>query len=146
LHILGQSQTKGVRAIEEILSLEETLRSERGILVALSKELAGLVKDDSIGSQSLYREWKEKVEMAQDTISNLEVKIAKKTKALRLEDRASAKKLASLKKDKWINLQLNIRVVRDQLIKKLRARKFELANLERAHASRVMGTPIRSQV
>ncbi|KAF9505006.1 hypothetical protein BS47DRAFT_1274785, partial [Hydnum rufescens UP504] len=39
----------------------------------------------------------------------------------------------------WINLQLNIRVLRDQLITKLRAHKFELANLECAHASWAMG-------
>lgn len=96
--------------------------------------------EDSVGGLSLHEEWKEKVKMAQDTISRLEDSITKKTRVLRLEDRMSADKLANLKKDKWINLQLNIRVLRDQLITKLRARKFELANLERAHSSRAMGT------
>jgi hypothetical protein len=136
---LGQSQTKGTRAIEQILSLEGTLQSQREILVELSKELGGLVTDESIGGQSLHEEWKERVKMAQDTISRLEDNIARKTKALRLEDRTSADKLANLKKDKWINLQLNMRVLRDQLITKLRARKFELSHLERAHTSRAMG-------
>jgi hypothetical protein len=119
------------------------LESQRNILVMLSKELRGLAIDDSIGGQSLNEEWKERVKMAQDTILRLEDRIARKIKALRLEDRASADKLVNLKKDKWINLQLNIRVLRDQLITKLRARKFELANLERAHASRAMGMSIR---
>ena len=144
MHILGQSKTKGVRAIEDILSLEGVLCSQCEILGVLSKELGGLVTDDSIGGRSLHREWEEKVEIARDTISRLEAKIAKKTKALRLEDHASAKQLADLKKNKWINLQLNLRVVRDQLIKKLRARKFELANLEHAHTSRAMGMSIQA--
>ncbi|KAF9515416.1 hypothetical protein BS47DRAFT_1360995 [Hydnum rufescens UP504] len=69
-----------------------------------------------------------------------------KTKALRLEDRALADCLANLKKDKWINLQLNIRVLHDQLITKLRAHKFELANLEHAHASRAMDQKTKSHV
>jgi hypothetical protein len=118
------------------------LESQREILVALSKELAGLVRDDSIGGRGLYEEWKERVQVAKDTISRLEENIARKTKALRLQDRMSADRLTSLKKDKWINLQLNIRVLRDQLLAKLRARKFELANLERAYTSRAMGMSI----
>ena len=87
----------------------------------------------------LHEEWKERVKMAQDTISRLEDNIARKTKALRLEDCTSADKLANLKKDKWINLQLNMHVLHDQLITKLWARKFELSHLERAHTSRAMG-------
>ena len=142
MRILGQSQTKGARAIERILSLEGTLQSQREILVALSKELGGLAADNSVGGLSLHEEWKERVKMAQDTISRLEGNIAKQTRALRLEDRVSAAQLANLKKDKWINLQLNIRILRDQLITKLRARKFELSNLERAHSSRAMGTSL----
>ncbi|KAF9512992.1 hypothetical protein BS47DRAFT_1393737 [Hydnum rufescens UP504] len=123
-----QSRTKGTWAIEQILALEGALESQRGILVMLSKELGGLVRDDSVGGQSLHKEWKERRE-----------NIAKKIKALRLQDRTSADRLASLKKDKWINLQLNIRVLQDQLLKKLHARKFELANLECAHTSQAMG-------
>ncbi|KAF9518962.1 hypothetical protein BS47DRAFT_1388640 [Hydnum rufescens UP504] len=44
----------------------------------------------------------------------------------------SHKELDHLKTDKWVNLQLNIRIVRDQILIKLRARKFELAGLDRA--------------
>jgi hypothetical protein len=116
-----------------------TVQSQHAILVHLLKELGSLAVDDSIRGQALREEWKERVKMAQDTISQLEDNIARKTKALRLEDRALADCLANLKKDKWINLQLNIHVLHDQLITKLHARKFKLANLEHAHASRAMG-------
>ncbi|KAF9514330.1 hypothetical protein BS47DRAFT_1361837 [Hydnum rufescens UP504] len=118
-----QSKTKGTRVIEQILSLEMTC-----------------------WGQALHEEWKERVKMAQDTISQLEDNIARKTKALRLEDRASADHLANLKKDKWINLQLNICVLHDQLITKLCAHKFELANLEHAHASWAMDQKTKSHV
>ncbi|KAF9506410.1 hypothetical protein BS47DRAFT_1367378 [Hydnum rufescens UP504] len=109
-------------------------------------ELGSLAVDDSVGGQALREEWKERVKMAQDTISQLEDNIARKTKALQLEDHASADHLANLKKDKWINLQLNIRVLCDQLITKLHAHKFELANLEHAHASRAMDQKTKSHV
>ncbi|KAF9508417.1 hypothetical protein BS47DRAFT_1416606 [Hydnum rufescens UP504] len=141
-----QSKTKGTRVIEQILSLEMTVQSQHAILVHLLKELGSLAVDDSVGGQALREEWKERVKMAQDTISRLEDNIARKTKALRLEDRASADCLANLKKDKWINLQLNILVLHDQLITKLCARKFELANLEHAHASRAMDQKTKSHV
>ncbi|KAF9519579.1 hypothetical protein BS47DRAFT_1388124 [Hydnum rufescens UP504] len=41
-------------------------------------------------------------------------------------------RLDRLKTDKWVNLQLNICVVQDQILIKLQARKFELAGLDRA--------------
>jgi hypothetical protein len=103
-----------------------------------------LATDDSIGGQSLHEYWKERVKMAQDTISWLEDSIARKTKALQLEDHTSADCLANLKKDKWINLQLNLCVLHDQLITKLHACKFELANLEHANSSQAMGMFILS--
>ncbi|KAF9511788.1 hypothetical protein BS47DRAFT_1363554 [Hydnum rufescens UP504] len=96
-------------------------------------ELGSLAVDDSVGGQALHEEWKERVKMAQDTI-------------LQLEDHALADCLVNLKKDKWINLQLNIHVLHDQLITKLCAHKFELANLEHAHASQAMDQKTKSHV
>jgi hypothetical protein len=57
-----------------------------------------------------------------------------------------ANRLATLKKDKWINLQLNVHVLHDQLITKLQAQKFELANLEHAHASQAMDQKTKPHV
>ncbi|KAF9518567.1 hypothetical protein BS47DRAFT_1358849 [Hydnum rufescens UP504] len=85
-----QSQTKGMQAIEQILVLEGALESQWGILVMLSKELGGLVRDDSVRGQSLHEEWKERVWIAKDSISRLEENIAKKIKALQLQDCTSA--------------------------------------------------------
>jgi hypothetical protein len=47
--------------------------------------------------------------------------------------------LESLRRNKWLNLQLSLRVLKDQIVSKLRARKFELANLDRAYRSRMLG-------
>ncbi|KAF9512853.1 hypothetical protein BS47DRAFT_1362883 [Hydnum rufescens UP504] len=81
------------------------------------EELGSLAVDDSVGGQALCEEWKERADC-----------------------------LANLKKDKWINLQLNIRVLHDQLITKLHACKFELANLEHAHANWAMDQKTKSHV
>ncbi|KAF9511567.1 hypothetical protein BS47DRAFT_1363715 [Hydnum rufescens UP504] len=89
-------------------------------------ELGSLAVDDSVGGQALCEEWKER--------------------ALQLEDHVLADHLANLKKDKWINLQLNIHVLHDQLITKLHAHKFELANLECAHASQAMDQKTKSHI
>jgi hypothetical protein len=79
-------------------------------------------------------------------IQRLESTIKKKTEELRLSDRASAAKLKNLKKDKWVNIQLNLRVLREQLLRKLRARKFELATLDRANSSRILDQKTKAHV
>ncbi|KAF9516738.1 hypothetical protein BS47DRAFT_1360174 [Hydnum rufescens UP504] len=63
-----------------------------------------------------------------------------------IKNKGNMNRLANLKKEKWINLQLNIHVLHDQLITKLHAHKFELANLEHAHASQVMDQKTKSHV
>ncbi|KAF9505494.1 hypothetical protein BS47DRAFT_1400330 [Hydnum rufescens UP504] len=86
-----------------------SLRRKRGNLKDLIAEGNDLVQDDT--TAAMKPSWR------------LETMINKKTNELRLTDRASASELNRLKKDKWVNIQLNLRALREQLLKKLRARK-----------------------
>src|SRR6266436_8079919 len=47
--------------------------------------------------------------------------------------------LEKLRRDDWLNLHLMLRVLWDQIVSKLQARKFELANLDCAYQSRMLG-------
>lgn len=129
-----QSKTTGARAIERILSMSQSADALREHIKELRDELAGLATDDS--TIAVEDELRLKIVEIQGSLKRLESNIAKKMEELRLSDLTSHKELEKLKKNKWVNLQLNIRVVRDQILMKLRARKFELAGIERADTSR----------
>ncbi|KAF9505393.1 hypothetical protein BS47DRAFT_1400440 [Hydnum rufescens UP504] len=72
------------------------------------------------------------------SVQCLESNISRKTQELHLSDQKSHKELEWLKTNKWINLQLNVQVVRDQLLMKLHTCKFELAGLEHADTSHLL--------
>ncbi|KAF9516460.1 hypothetical protein BS47DRAFT_1371718 [Hydnum rufescens UP504] len=98
----------------------------------------GLVQDDS--------SWQEKVRALKGTIQCLENVITKKTEELQLSDRASAAELTKLKKDKWVNLQLNLHVLHEQFLQKLQARKFELVTLDHANSSCILDQKTKAHV
>ena len=110
-----QSQTQGARAIERILSLQSTLEAQRENLQELVKEGNDVVAKD-LASEAALAEWQEKVKLSRAAIARLENNIKKKTEDLKLGDRVAAQKLSMLKKDKWITFQLNLRVLREQLV------------------------------
>jgi hypothetical protein len=135
--ITRQSKTQGAHAIERILSLQSTLEAQQENLQELIKEGNDVVAEDSAG-EAILVEWQEKVQSTKVAIGRLQTNIKKRTDELKLGDRVAAQKLSHLKKDKWISMQLNLRILREQLVRKLRARKFELAVLDRAHSTRIL--------
>ncbi|KAF9518590.1 hypothetical protein BS47DRAFT_1358860 [Hydnum rufescens UP504] len=105
-----------------------------------------LVEGESTASNLVQAEWQEKVQLLREAIQHLEGTIKKKTDELWLSDRTSAAELSQLKRDKWVNVQLNLRVLREQLLRKLRARKFELATLDHANSSRILDQKTKAHV
>jgi hypothetical protein len=63
-----------------------------------------------------------------------------------LGDRVAAQGLSCLKKDKWITMQLNLCILREQLVRKLHACKFELAMLDRAHSTQILDQKMKAHV
>jgi hypothetical protein len=143
--VARQSQTQGARAIERILSLQSTLDTQRENLQEMIAEGNDMVARDS-ASEAVLSEWQEKVKLTKAAIFRLENTIKKKTGELKLGDRVAAERLGRLKRDKWITLQLNLRVLREQLLGKLRARKFELATLDRTHSTRILDQRTKAHV
>ncbi|KAF9514320.1 hypothetical protein BS47DRAFT_1392590 [Hydnum rufescens UP504] len=91
-------------------------------------------------------EWQEKVKSTKASVVRLENNIQKKVEELKLRDQVAAQKLSKLKKDKWITLQLNLHVLREQLLQKLREQKFELATLDHTHSTRILDQKMKAHV
>ncbi|KAF9507795.1 hypothetical protein BS47DRAFT_1398315 [Hydnum rufescens UP504] len=104
-----------------------------------------MVGEDS-ASEAVLMEWQEKVKSTKASVVRLENNIQKKVKELKLQDRVAAQKLSKLKKDKWITLQLNLCVLREQLLQKLRERKFELATLDCTHSTHILDQKMKAHV
>ncbi|KAF9504212.1 hypothetical protein BS47DRAFT_1368953 [Hydnum rufescens UP504] len=128
-----QSNTKGSSAIEHILSMSQSAGSLQVHLKELMDELAGLATNNV--TIAVEDELWLKITEIWASVQCLESNISRKTQELHLSDQKSHKELEWLKTNKWINLQLNVQVVRDQLLMKLHACKFELAGLEHADTS-----------
>jgi hypothetical protein len=105
-----------------------------------------LVQDDMTASNEVQVEWQENIRLLKEAIWQLETMINKKTDELQLTDHASVSELSRLKKDKWVNIQLNLHVLCEQLLKKLRARKFELATLDHANLSHILDQKTKAHV
>ncbi|KAF9514362.1 hypothetical protein BS47DRAFT_1361743 [Hydnum rufescens UP504] len=116
----NQSQTKGAQAVEWIISLTATLEAQQGNLKDLIAEGNYLVQYDTTASNEVQAEWQEKVRLLKEAIW--------------------------LKKDKWVNIQLNLCALHEQLLKKLRARKFELATLDHTNSSHILDQKTKAHV
>ncbi|KAF9511782.1 hypothetical protein BS47DRAFT_1363548 [Hydnum rufescens UP504] len=120
--------------------------AQQGNLKDFIAEGNDLVQDDMTASNEVQAEWQEKVRLLKEAIQQLETTINKKTNELQLTNHASASELNRLKKDKWVNIQLNIHALHEQLLKKLRARKFELATLDHVNSSRILYQKTKAHV
>jgi len=142
--VVRQSKNSGAALIDRILSLRNTEASLRERLKELSIELENLVQNPD--TWSLQEEINDRISQTRRSIARVEGEIKTKTESLRLTDFKSFKDLQRLKKSAWLNKQLNMRVVLDQLLVKLRSRKFELANLDRGHTSRELDNQHRDHI
>ncbi|KAF9508083.1 hypothetical protein BS47DRAFT_1398056 [Hydnum rufescens UP504] len=132
--VVRRSKNSGAALIDRILVLRNTEASLKERLKELSAELEGLVQNPD--TWSLQDEINGLVLQTRCSLTRVEGDIKKKTEDLQLTDFKSFKDFQRLKKSAWLNKQLNIHVVLDQLLVKLCACKFELANLDRGHTSR----------
>lgn len=127
----------GARAVEKILMLSETADLLAARLEDLNTELLAVVKEDLEPTESAAL--KMKIDETRESLRKVRSDVARKTDVLRAMDSVSFKSLEEMKHSPWINAQLNLRVLRAQLVTKLRARKFELSSLDRAHTNRKLG-------
>ncbi|KAF8342110.1 uncharacterized protein EI90DRAFT_3115984 [Cantharellus anzutake] len=100
---------------------------------------------DSV-ARALLADWQERFDQSEQKLVQLERQIADQTVALESTRPVDFSELQKLKNDKWTNELLNLRVIKDQLLHKLRARKAELSVLDRSHAVRALDQSMKAHV
>lgn len=103
----------------------------------LNVELLALAKEGLEVTAS--SELKINIDETREALHKARSNVTRKVAALKAVDATSSTSLEDMRRSPWINAQLNLRVLRTQLVAKLRARKFELSSLDRAHANRKLG-------
>jgi hypothetical protein len=111
----------------------------KAAIATLESELTKYVLTDSIAVSSARFDILTSIEAKTRVLTRLQKDIDTATSHINLHDKVSAAKLNEIKKQPFFALQMNMRAVKARLCTKLRERKFELANLERAYRSKQMG-------
>ncbi|KAF8335490.1 uncharacterized protein EI90DRAFT_3014711 [Cantharellus anzutake] len=79
------------------------------------------------------------------SVQRMEEHIRQKEAKLRQTSPSMVTNLESLRHDKWLNFQLNLHILKDQIVSKLHAWKFELANLDHAYHSHMLDQKTQDQ-
>ncbi|KAF9520071.1 hypothetical protein BS47DRAFT_1287649, partial [Hydnum rufescens UP504] len=133
-----QSRNSGIKAIEKIVALRESASTIKAAIEKLESELTKYILTDSIAASSTRFDVLTSIEAKTRVLSRLHRDIDSATNQLNLYDKTSAARLNKIKREPFFALQMNMRAVKARLCTKLRERKFELANLERAYRSKQM--------
>ncbi|KAF8326594.1 uncharacterized protein EI90DRAFT_2929882 [Cantharellus anzutake] len=137
-----QTKTPVRTKIEAIMGWKATIESSRSLLEDLRCNMP--TGSDSV-AELLLADWQECVDVLDSSIARLRSSVEKATKELQAKD-DTHEELKKAEKDVWANGFLNLRVLRDQLLRKLRARKQELQRLDQSHGGRVADQSLRDHV
>src|SRR5258708_26400800 len=126
------------------MSLKVTCKMKEGILKEIIQD-----QDDLIGVDSAVNfaraELQEHVDALSTAIEWLTKRINKECANLNAND-SSHHELQKAEKDKWAIGFTNLHVLKDQLCRKLQARKAELGRLNHRHGQREVDQSLHSQI
>ncbi|KAF8324763.1 uncharacterized protein EI90DRAFT_2880978, partial [Cantharellus anzutake] len=122
-----QSKTAAQKLVDRITSLRTELKTQE----TLYEELVRTRPVDDPVRQFESQEFMEKVA---EEIVRLKESLATNMRMLGAQGDAAFEELERLKKDEWTNELINFRILREQLVWKLRSRRFELNILDRSKA------------
>lgn len=126
-----------MRAVERLIQSESTQSSLEASLARLVTEHTEAVEMHlSPEGLATIEQKKEAVEVALERIKRA---CSKQKAELSVMRDGSLATYQAMKTDKFLIGRLNLRVLCDQILTKLRARKFELSNLDRAYRTRTLG-------
>ncbi|KAF8334705.1 uncharacterized protein EI90DRAFT_2914624 [Cantharellus anzutake] len=123
-----QSKTAAQKLVDWVMSLKAELRTQETLYEELIHTRPG---DDDLVHQLELQQFMERVAKE---ILRLKGLLATNMHKLGAQGDATLEELERLKKDEWTNELINFRVLRDQLIRKLRSRRFELSVLDHSKA------------
>src|SRR5258705_9384843 len=119
-----QSKNPGQHEIDHILSLKGTLEVQRSALEdLLRKEMLHQGSDSA--ADMVHADWQEQVDVLQASVKCLKGMIKNQCDMLALKG-DSLEELKRAENDEWMKGFLNLHILKDQLLCKLRSRKEEL--------------------
>ncbi len=132
---IGSKKDQAGKSIDLIISMGRSLESIKALVAESRKELTLLIKADAEGSLQCQAELCDRIKAENSSAEQLEQQIQTKMTELRKISSTASHDLEKLRRDDWLNLHLMLRVLWDQIVSKLQAQKFELANLDCAYWS-----------
>lgn len=138
--ITRQSKKKGDQAIEALLALKETQKICRSEISKLEKQLLGYTDYDDDDSDDDNDDGlaniNTKLGEARLKLKTIEATIKRRREALGVDGRL---KLENLLKNKFVQIRMNARALKQRIRDRLRNRKFEIERLERAYRHTMSG-------
>ena len=138
-YYVGLKKDQAGKFIDLIISMSHSLESIKALVAKSWKELMSLIMVDAEGSIQCQADLCDRIKAKKSSAEQLEWWIQAKMSKLRKISSTASHDLKKLRKDEWLNLQLMLRVLGDQIVSKLWAWKFELANLDHAYWSWMLG-------
>ena len=126
------------------MSLKATREMKEGILKEIIQDGVDLIGVDSAANFA-RAELQERVDALSTSIERLTKRIDKECTNLNADD-SSRRELRKAEKDKWAIGFANLHVLKDQLRRKLQARKAELGRLDHRHGQREVDQSLCSQI
>lgn len=121
-----------------LVEAEASEQSLQTSLTQLRGELSRAIIDKI--SQPVIIDLEEKITTTTDAIESIRRRISMLRRTLSLSaDGSLQADYNEIKKSEFLTTRLNVLAIRNQLLAKLRARRFEQSNLDRAYRSRALG-------
>ena len=123
--------------MERLIESEATEMSLTSALGSLWTELVDAVQDGQ--SSGAVAAVQSKIDDTSTALERIRKTCAQMKRELSLHGDGAIAKYNQIRKDGFILMRMNLKVLRDQILTKLRARRFELASIDRAYRSRALG-------
>jgi hypothetical protein len=132
-----QGQNKGIRAVEMLIQCESTEASLQTGLGELLLEQARTARAE--GSVEVLALLDDKIAEVKLSVEKIRARIQHQKQMLSVRGDGSLDSYNAMQKDQFLALRLNLNAIRERIVAMIRARKFELTNLDRAYRSRTLG-------
>lgn len=134
-----QSKKAGERAVNAILEIMDNLHVTQRRLAELSQARDKWTTEEKARNPDVWATALEEIDQKRAGIGRMMKAVEKRTAQLQQTDPVSAAHLEKMRTNKFYDLLMNMRALLVRLRVRLRERKFELANMERAYRSQMMG-------
>lgn len=134
-----QTKKAGEKAINAILDTTDNLRITQRLVAELTEAIGHWTDAEKVKNPDVYASLTEEVDKKRAAIQRMRLSITTRSRQLQIKDPTSAAHLQKMKTNVFYEHLMNMRSLLVRLRFRLRERKFEQKNMERAYRSQMMG-------